>query len=485
MVTTHKISVDLLQTAGRYSPPIEVMQDDQYSRDIQITITQGDQTPSLSGNTVQIYFSKPDGTGGAYDKLPDGTAAYTISSNMITIKLAPQVCTVPGDVKISVALISGNIKLNTFAIDLKVHKKPGLQATSGNYFKIAGSVAEEELQPITDAIRNLEDVAFKSVRFTNQTLTDDQKSQARNNIGAGSKAVVDSLSARLANGSVTLEDRDGNAETLFLEQDNLYMTVRDKVETVLTTGYQYLTEEQKAQARANIGAIGADENGIVKVSELQISDETEEMGFLAIPHEYEDGYAVAVLEGVQGSEYVRIRGIAPGSEDTDAVNLGQLNEMVGGKKVYELISSVTLEEDDLKGRVTFIEDGNGNPFELTDFIIKVNAGFVDGTQSTLYMNVNGNAVIVNGSVPSISTGLRGFNIYFREEPDGFKRVEYTNSMIGTNIYNAQANIARTQLIPPMAGVANLPITSIALFLGNGATNEFVVGSTFELWGVRA
>ena len=193
MVTTHKVSVDLLQTTGRYAFPVEVMQDDQYSRDIQITITQGDQKPSLSGNTVQIYFSKPDGTGGAYDALPDGTAAYTISSNMITIKLAPQVCTVPGDVKISVALISGNIKLNTFAVDLKVHKKPGLQATSGNYFKIAGSVAEEELHPITDAIRDLEGVALKSVRFTNQTLTDEQKAQARANIGVPAQTEVKPL----------------------------------------------------------------------------------------------------------------------------------------------------------------------------------------------------------------------------------------------------------------------------------------------------
>ena len=163
----------------------------------------------------------------------------------------------------------------------------------------------------------------------------------------------------------------------------------------------------------------------------------------------------------------------------------KLEKRIPKAKTYELIETIPIEDGDHLDSVTFYLDNRGESFELTDFVIKVNAGFVDGSQSTLYMNVNGSAVIINGSVPSISTGLRGFNIYFREEPDGFKRVEYTGSMIGTNIYNAQANIARTHLIPPMAGIANLPITSIELSLKNGTTNEFVVGSTFELWGVRA
>lgn len=382
MKTTHEIEIDLLRTFGRYVSPIEVMQDDQYSRDIKITCTAGSAKPDFSGCTAEICFAKPDGTGGKYEALPNNETAYTISGNTITIKLAPQVCTVPGDVQVSVALISGSEELHTFAIALKVHKTPGLQVQSANYFKIAGSVADsgwpenrllgtdelgnvvskpsnyvttDYLRPYDDAIRYLEEEVNKSVRFTQQELSEEDQASARQNIGA-----VDS---------------------------------------------QYVNE-------------------IFKQSQKP--------------------------------------------------------------KIYERIATITVEENSQKSMVVFNADSSGNPLELTDFIIRANAGFADGSGSTLCMAIDGADVIANGKIPSISNTPRSFNIFFRNEFDGCRRAEYTASTASNgSAYNAQAPIAETRIIPQISGVGEPPISRIELYTRTGATQEWVVGSTFELWGVKA
>lgn len=157
-------------------------------------------------------------------------------------------------------------------------------------------------------------------------------------------------------------------------------------------------------------------------------------------------------------------------------------------KIYEKITTIAVTaaaDGSLPKHMIFSVDSNGNPFQLTDFIVKANAGFVDGNKSTLYMNVNGNSVITNGAVGSISSTYRSFHIFFRQEDSGFRRVEYTSSMMGDGNYNPQASIENSRLIPPMSAVAALPITNIDLFTEVGDTKAWVEGSTFELWGVRA
>lgn len=161
---------------------------------------------------------------------------------------------------------------------------------------------------------------------------------------------------------------------------------------------------------------------------------------------------------------------------------------VSGSKTYEKIATVTVAPDadgNLPKHVIFSLDEEGKAFALTDFMIKAYAGFVDGNKSTLYMNVNGSGVIANGAVGSISAVCRYFNIFFRQESNGFKRVEYTNSMMIDSYYNSQASIDNSRLIPPMSTVMTLPVTSVDLYTELGDTKAWVNGSTFELWGVRA
>ena len=144
MIATHKITMDLARNIGKYIPPIDVMQDDKYSRDIEFTIKSDGSDLILSNHTALIRFKKADGTGGNYDTLPDGRTAYTIEGNVVTVSLAPQVCTAVGKVELSVAIISSSGKsyLHTFSVTLNVHKNPGLQPFSENYVKIAGTVPD-------------------------------------------------------------------------------------------------------------------------------------------------------------------------------------------------------------------------------------------------------------------------------------------------------------------------------------------------------
>ena len=117
-------------------------------------------------------------------------------------------------------------------------------------------------------------------------------------------------------------------------------------------GQQDLTEDQKASARQNIGAVGVDENGEVKlpgsnllISRLEVSDETGDNGFVIEPGENDDEYAVAHLYGVRGDEAVRLNHIAPGHEDSDAVNVAQLNERTeyDGFVDEDISSTLTIE----------------------------------------------------------------------------------------------------------------------------------------------
>lgn len=147
MVITHKINLDL-QEARSIMPVIRTVQDDKYSRDLELTLTSGGQAWNPpAGATVVVRCRKPDGTSCNYDMLPDGAAAYSILANAVTVKLAPQVLTVPGRVSLSVAIVSGEAQLHTFPMELEVQANPGLSPASDNYYNIAGTLPATGWEP--------------------------------------------------------------------------------------------------------------------------------------------------------------------------------------------------------------------------------------------------------------------------------------------------------------------------------------------------
>lgn len=115
MIITSKIQMDLNRYAA--APMIHAVQDDRYSRNVELALfSDGNAWVIPEPATVLIRYSKPDGTGGEYDSLPDHSCAYSIKEHILTVALAPQVLTVPGAVRLSVILLQGQQQISTFSI---------------------------------------------------------------------------------------------------------------------------------------------------------------------------------------------------------------------------------------------------------------------------------------------------------------------------------------------------------------------------------
>lgn len=147
MIITHKLQpMDL--THKQNTSRVDVVQDDKYSRDIEFTLTENGVAWQIpDGTTAVVRYKKPDGTGGNYDTLPDGSTAYQISGNVLTVALAPQVCTVQGTVQLSVGLIQGSAEINTFTVNIAVQPNPGATYQSEDYIKLSGAVPNSGWTP--------------------------------------------------------------------------------------------------------------------------------------------------------------------------------------------------------------------------------------------------------------------------------------------------------------------------------------------------
>lgn len=138
MIITTKIKMDLLH--AKSLPAVDVVQSDNCSRELEFSFFNGKDMFHIPENTnVVVRFRKFDGKGGAYDTLPNGTKAWHVHANTLTVTLAPQVMTTPGDVDLSISLSCGDKQISTFPVSLRVH--PVAKANtrrSENYFYVTG-----------------------------------------------------------------------------------------------------------------------------------------------------------------------------------------------------------------------------------------------------------------------------------------------------------------------------------------------------------
>lgn len=138
--TTAVITVDLMRPTIN---TIHVKQFDALSRFADIKIVSGGQ-PWSAGTSITyvVQYSKPDGTKGMYDKLPDGSTAVTsetddTGSTVLHVRFAPQMFTVHGNVRCSVAMIkTDGLKLQTFSFCICVEESDVNGDTSKDYYKM-------------------------------------------------------------------------------------------------------------------------------------------------------------------------------------------------------------------------------------------------------------------------------------------------------------------------------------------------------------
>ena len=157
------IRIDMQRTARM--PEIYAKQGDACTRKVQISLSNGGISWSPGKSDVAIRFCKSDGTGGIYDKLPDGTKAYaypTTALNDVIITLAPEVLTCAGDVLVDVVFSDSAEVLATFSFVVHVQASPmaGI-ATSNSYYNY------QSLADINRAIDEAKAAAAGSVKSVN------------------------------------------------------------------------------------------------------------------------------------------------------------------------------------------------------------------------------------------------------------------------------------------------------------------------------
>ena len=128
MNVTSKITVDM--TRQNVGQRVNAVQGDGNTRLVEITLLSGGApwTPP-EGVEAAIAYIQPGGTKGLYNKLADGTAAITISGNVATVILAPQMLTVAGTVQASLVFNDQQLnRLTTFPFSVSVASNPSAGA---------------------------------------------------------------------------------------------------------------------------------------------------------------------------------------------------------------------------------------------------------------------------------------------------------------------------------------------------------------------
>ena len=158
MLITNKITVDMYRRG--VAPNVDAVQGDSNTRAVEITLTEnGTQWNIPNDSTAAVAFSKPDGTRGLYDELPDGSAATTISGNTVTAILAPQVLTCAGTASVSVVFYDADgDTLATFPFRVTVEKNPAAgKRVSNDYYAIQNlAQANEAYHVLLDRLEKLE-----------------------------------------------------------------------------------------------------------------------------------------------------------------------------------------------------------------------------------------------------------------------------------------------------------------------------------------
>lgn len=128
MQVTTKITVDL--TRQNVGQRVNAVQGDGNTRLVEITLLCGGApwTPP-DGVEAAIAYMTPVGTKGLYNKLADDTAAISISGNVATVILAPQMLTASGTVQASLVFNDSQLnRLTTFPFAVSVTSNPAAGA---------------------------------------------------------------------------------------------------------------------------------------------------------------------------------------------------------------------------------------------------------------------------------------------------------------------------------------------------------------------
>lgn len=136
MKVIHKIKIHL--DDNRMLQPVEVMQGDANTRLLEFSLyAEGKEWTVPADVSVSVAYFGASGRG-AYDTLPDGSAAYTVNGNVVQATLIQQVTAVFGTTTVTVVFTDGTGKqLAAFGVPVKVERNAAVGAGKPqNYYNL-------------------------------------------------------------------------------------------------------------------------------------------------------------------------------------------------------------------------------------------------------------------------------------------------------------------------------------------------------------
>lgn len=125
MLIKTKVDIDLQKAT--YPATVNAVQGDRNTRCVEVALYSGGTAWQVPEDvTVSMRYRKPDRTGGYYDVMPDGSPAWSIQDNTVTMLLAPQMLTAAGTVFAQLEMLQGSNVLGTFTMYVRVEEDPSM-----------------------------------------------------------------------------------------------------------------------------------------------------------------------------------------------------------------------------------------------------------------------------------------------------------------------------------------------------------------------
>ena len=380
MKITHNLTIDL-QRRGNLQK-IDVVQGDTYTRLVNISLYNNGvlwDVPTDSG--ILVRYHKPDGTSGIYEELPDGSPAGVVEENNVLITLAPQMLTAPGKVPTQVSIVVDDQVLSTFSFIVDVEEDPSKGAVGsenyynwksafipqttdahvGQYLEIAKVDSHgriEEVKSVVNPAISAELVAGEAKRIAENA--DFNANEAMSTAGVAKNLAIRNSDDIATLSSSKLPQVTGAKVGQYIkitEVDELGRVVAFEAVNAPTSGSISGDLEMQGDSISNVGSLSFTGPNNTSVDGFWIQSGT------AVSNEDGNKTSVAEFYSSDTDEGVVIRNVATGVEDSDAVNLAQLNSVVSGK----LDAPATAEV----GQTIVVKavDENGKPivWEAVDF----------------------------------------------------------------------------------------------------------------------
>lgn len=162
MQVTKSIKIDLVEKGVQ--PIVYAKQNDSQTRFIAASLFANGHPFSVPGGVVAMFRAgKPDGTACFYDSNETGTPAITIEGNLVTVELAEQVLTAPGNVQAEINFYTaGGEKLTSFSFAIQVEKSvlTDQEIVSSDYY----NVLTEQVKAAQDAAQNAQTSAGQAAQ---------------------------------------------------------------------------------------------------------------------------------------------------------------------------------------------------------------------------------------------------------------------------------------------------------------------------------